>query len=91
MLVVGPRKKGGIERPAAGVLARAGTEYDERVAVEVENSDRFIILEVGHAPGRFWPWQSSKNTRAALTRAVSETPSLFKTPPFPTGSLPADK
>ena len=72
-------------------MARAGTECGQRVAVEVENSDGFI-LEVGHAPGRFRPWQSSKSARAAtLAGTVSETPSLFKTPPFPRGSPPADK
>jgi hypothetical protein len=46
LLVLGPRKQGGIERPVVGVLARARTEYDERAAVKVENSDRFI-LKVG--------------------------------------------
>jgi hypothetical protein len=91
LLVIGPRKQGGIERPAAGVLVRARTEYDERAAVKVENSDKFIV-EVRHTPSRFWPWQSSKSTRAAtLTRTVSETPSLFKTLLFLRGSPPADK
>jgi hypothetical protein len=52
LLVLGPRKHSSIEWLVSGVLARARTEYDEGVAVEVENSNRFI-LKVGHVPSRF--------------------------------------